>query len=420
MGNFWVQICGSMNKINRIWLVVIVLVLLDSDCLLADNAIVNLNFYISNIAKPEEKTPHEDLIIKEIPYARIKSIHKAYRNQISIDRVIKLDWNIINYEPKKDLFANNINVKDDKGHNVKGYHLFDIIWFRPRLYITYKNDRGIWEKVYSLPSGYRYMAAPAATIKGYGNVPSYVTFGIHIPPNENPQNIDGFDETVEKEESKEGQFLVRVIRSPVIKSLYVGIDDEKLLDKKLEIFGSVVLGSSGISTQISPFYFPWDEYSFKFMYKAQYPSKIKVSMGEADDFDVASSKTIELEAPAGEVRRGEFTLLRASKVEKIFLPVAILLFSMVSFFIPSVSIRWLVYLLFLVFMYFTLPKPLNVPTYCLLTISVWFFYFFLIVIMELHRIPKGTFGGMSIFPKSLTRNLHSKKRKLDGVTKPRR
>jgi len=367
-----------MNKMNRIWLVVIVLLLLDSDCLLADNAIVNLNFYISNIAKPEEKASHEDLVIKEIPYARIKSIHKGYRNQMSIDRVIKLDWSIINYQPKKDLFSDNINVKDNKGRNVKGYHLFDIIWFRPRLYITYRNDRGIWERVYSLPSGYRYKGPSAATIKGYGDVPSYVTFGINMPPNENPQHINGIAETVEKEVSKDGQFLVRVIRNPVIKSLYADIADEKLLDKKLEIFGSVDLGSSGISTEISPFYFPWDEYSFKFIYKAQYPSKIKVRMAEADDFDISNSKTIEVEAPPGAVRLGEFSLFRASKVEKIFLPVALLFFSMVSFFIPSVSIRCSVYLLFLVFMHFTLPKPLNVPTYCLLTISVWLFYFSLI------------------------------------------
>src|SRR3990170_6810109 len=101
-----IQIHASLGKMNIIIsLAFAISLLFSSDSVLADKAIVNLDFHISNVAKSEEKKDHKDLIIKEIPYAEIRSIHQYYRNEVSIDRIIKMDWNIINYQPQKDLFS---------------------------------------------------------------------------------------------------------------------------------------------------------------------------------------------------------------------------------------------------------------------------------------------------------------------------
>jgi hypothetical protein len=193
----------------------------------ADIVVLNLDFHVSNVAKSDEKK-EKNADIENIPYSEIKDIHNYYKEQTNLDREINLDWHVVNYRPNKELFSKRIK---GLSNNVEGYHLFDIIWFTPRLVINYQNNQtGRWEKVYSLPSGFRIKVPSEATIKGYGNVPVYTTPGLKFQMMDEPQQIDGFDEVFVKELSNE-KYFVRVIQAPVIKSVYIKLDDVRLLDK---------------------------------------------------------------------------------------------------------------------------------------------------------------------------------------------
>lgn len=364
----------------------------------ADVVVLNLDFQVSNVAKSNEKK-EKNANIENIPYSEIKNIHNYYREQTNLDREINLDWHVVNYKASKELFSKRIKGLSD---NVEGYHLFDIIWFTPRFVINYQNDKtGRWEKVYSLPSGFRVKVPSEATIKGYGNVPVYTTPGLQFQMlmDEPAQQIDGFDEVIVKELSNE-KYFVRVIQAPVIKSVYIKLDDVRLLDKKLEIFGTTFLGTSGIVTSKSSFFYPYDRYIFKFIFKSHYPSQIICNLDDAEDLDVAGSKRVKVRATANEAKTFEFEFIRKNIIEKILLPITVLLYTIATQFFKTAARRLLSYIVMAIFVYFTIPQPLNVPTFNMLYLGTWSLFFIFIFGME----------NRNSGPK-LSKSVHSKKQK---------
>ena len=367
-------------RLQQIFMTFSIVLLFCAD-VFADNVAVNLDFRVSNVAKANERK-EKDKTIESIPYNKIKDIHNYYREQINPDREINLDWHVINYQAKKELFSKRIKGLSD---NVEGYHLFDIIWFRPRLLIGYQDkETGRWEKVYSLPSAFRVEVLSEATIKGYGNVPVYTTPGLQMQFDETAQQIDGFDETVEKELSNE-KYLVRVIQTPVIKSVYIKLDEAKLLNNKLEIFGTTLLGTSGIVTSRSSFFYPWDTYKFKFTFKSHYPSQIICNLADPEDLDITGPQRIKVQAGANDTKTFDFQLIRKNKTEKILLPITVLLYAMVTQFFEKASGRFIAYIVNAIFIYFTILKPLNVPTFNMLYLGTWGIFFILIFGMEISK-----------------------------------
>ena len=142
------MLLNNMFRKNNILIMTIFFLFFSSGIALGDKARVILNFHISNVASSDIQQPQDDTV-KNIPYKEIKKIYASNREQISLQRKISMDLHIINYQVQKELFLNNM---PGLPKDTQGYHLFDIMWYAPRFYITYENKKnGRWEKVFLYP-----------------------------------------------------------------------------------------------------------------------------------------------------------------------------------------------------------------------------------------------------------------------------
>jgi hypothetical protein len=159
------------------------------------------------------------------------------------------------------------------------------------------------------------------------------------------------------------------------------------------------LGTSGILTSKNSFFYPYDKYTFTFIFKSHYPSEIICNLDDAEDLDVAGPKRIKVQVAANEAKTFDFQFIRKNIIEKILLPITVLLYTIATQFFKSASKRLLSYVVMAVFVYFTIPHPMNVPTFNVLYIGTWSLFFVFIFGMEIRNSEP-----------RLSKSGHSKKR----------
>ncbi len=293
---------------------------------------------------------------------------------------------MVNYEPKVSLFSNY----------TEGYRLFDITWFRKRLSTKYRDIDGKWISFKSLPTGFNFNPYSYATIYGVGDVP------VLISPTICPGGLclggggelrGKFKEKVIRTIEKE-DYNIKIIEYPVTKSVYLLLNDNTLLNKEIIIEGNFILGDSAITTEKDPFFFPFDEYSFNFIYSSYFPSDVTLNMEDIEDL-TSLSKEFSFSAKKGDEGGIKVLLKRANIFKNILGNIILIFIPLLIYFLKlnkwiNFSIRILVYFGAILALYLTLPVPLNVSLLNILNIVVGSLYFLLIIFIEikLHKIKK--------------------------------
>ncbi len=388
----------ELFKVRKSIILQIFMILFAANTTLADKALVNIEFDFINIASidatiPKGKGEGPSFIIKNFrfstskegllnsdksKYKQIKKERDKIQEQTKHFRVINIDWKIVNYEPDNNIFSNEY----------KGYHLFDITWFGQRIDYILKKSDGQWEKGYSLPSTFRFGPRYEATIVGYGDVPVIIP-GLS-------QKIDLEIGLWDKEGVEGGENYKFVIsKYPIKKQLILMLSDEMIKDEKIkgqkiQLSGKATLGSSGIITEVSPFFYPFDKYSFEFIYKSYFPSDVTLIFEDIEDLNISTSKKIEFTTKGNE--KVEKTIIFFRKdMGKYFWPFICAWFALFIFFFPikfflkknvSLLIRLAFYASVLFSIYFTVPAELKFSKSVILKI-LWIFSFCLVTYFEI-------------------------------------
>lgn len=354
------------------------------DIVYADESIVEIDFDLNNIAISDDDSPKTNLRAI-IPYDEVIEVDNYIDEQTKLGRTLIINWHIINYEPSETIFSEYAN----------GYHLFDITWFRLRTYTEYKDKDGRWTSMISLPTGFNLKPYSEATIHGYGDVPVIISPTI-CPGNEfciggGGEHLGEFEESIVKEIIKEN-YKIKIIKYPITKSVYLLLNDTELVNKKLELSGKLEIGDSAIVTEISPFYYPFDSYSFDAIYTSYFPAKITLAVENIEDLDLSTSKKIEFSATENEKKEFNIKLLRKDFTNIIWniisvasVPLAFLVSKRLS---KRRSVRWCIYIIAAILIYVFLPSPLNVPQQNLLNISTWIIFGSLIISLEVFSYRK--------------------------------
>ncbi len=358
----------------------------------ADEALVNIHFNLNNIATAQgmHNSAGDSLaknIIrannanydKIIPYEVFGKFNDDIQNQTVEGRTVRVEWNIINYEPNNSLLSNYTG----------GYHLFDFTWFMLGLVVDYKDKNGDWTHVDSFPSTFDFDRYSKATISGYGDVP------VILSPSICPlhwcffggQDNGEFNQTIEKEIIRDNYKII-IFKYPVTKSVYLMLNDSNLINKKLEISGNFKLGDNVINTEIDPFYYPFDNYSFNYIYTSYYPSEITINMDEIEDLDISTPKKLEFSAEANQNYENNITLLRKDIYKNLFWPVLLTLIGLiVQLYGNRWEIKWksrlIAYIIASVTIIFTLPSVLNVPIFNLLNLLSLLCFIALLIFIEI-------------------------------------
>ena len=85
---------------------------------------------------------------------------------------------------------------------------------------------------------------------------------------------------------------------PVEKILHLQALDRGIEGRKIEVEGRTTLGDSAIKTERQPFWFPFDRYSFEFIYTSFFPSFVTLRMEDVEDLNLGSEKRSEYYFPA--------------------------------------------------------------------------------------------------------------------------
>lgn len=252
-----------------------------------------------------------------------------------------------------------------------GYHFFRITWFRRKINLRYLNKDGEWKISQYVPTPFRFKSPSPATVKGFGDVPVFIpgmTFDLEKV----------FLWNIEKVISKEDYIMV-INTYPVEKTLHLQPNDRGLEGKRLEVEGRTILGDSGIKTERVPFWFPFDRYSFEFIYTSFFPSIVTLRMVEVEDLNLSHAKTMEYHFPGG--RNTKVVKIELDrKPSEIFWNLITLFLTLTALFItPYIKRRRkkglkrfgriALYIVAGILIYWRLPKPLNVPLINLLSVG---------------------------------------------------
>ena len=381
-----------IHKMKNLYIFVSIICLIISGIVFeahGDNALVTIDFHLRNIAisKDRDSQPMDtisepgsfdysmgDVIIsnEEIKDARGEAASRYPEIQRTITeieketkwgRTVDIRWKIVNYEPRQDILC-TINPSN-------GYHFFSIRWFRNKIDLRYLTKDGEWKFSQYVPTMFRFKSPSPATIKGYGDVPVFipgVTFDL--------KKVALW--SIEKVISKENYRIV-VNRYPVEKTLHLQTNDRGLQGKRLEVEGRTILGDSGIKTERRPFLFPFDRYSFEFIYTSFFPSIVTLQMVEVEDLNLSHAKKMEYHFPAG----------RNTKLVKIELDrnLSEISWNLITLFLTLTALfvtpyikgrrkkglrrfgRVALYTVAGILIYWRFPKPLNVPLVNLLSLG---------------------------------------------------
>ncbi len=360
---------------------------------LAQDAFINLDLRISNIATAQTRSCSKQT--DEIPYRKIRAIYEHYRNQTNLGREINLDWSLVNYQMSREFFHEKI---PGLSGTVPGYHLFDVVWFTPRISIEYMDKAArVWQPTYALTSGFDMKVSSQAIIKGYGNVPVYTTPGVQLLPANTEQTVDGLTETLIKEVHA-ANYHVRVFLTPVIKSFYARIDEPGLANQKIELFGILRLDSSGLRTETPTYLYPFDSYAFKFSIKCRYPTLTRASLTDAEDLDVVGTRQKAGRIGGGERTSVEFGLRRKDIARSIILPIVAVLVSIVT---QTFERRWkrvafLCINAIILLVTLWASTPLHIPRVNLFSIIIVLVFLAIVVLIEVTKSTNAISPGDTI------------------------
>jgi len=365
MIKYWVLICAIIS------------IILLSNIISADNALVDINLDLNNIAILNDSSPNTNLKAI-IPYEEIIKVDNYIDEQTKLGRTIKIKWHIVNYEPNEEIYSDEIG----------GFHLFDFTWFRLRTFVEYK-DKGQWTSMISVPTAFNFEPYSEATIYSYGDVP------VLISPTICPggfclggggEQQGKFQEEVIKKIEKEN-YRISIIKYPVTKSVYLMLNDSNLSGKKWEIEGSFNLGDSAIVTNTKSTFFPFDKYSLELIYSSYYNSKVNFYIKNIEDLSLSSEKDIEISTIKNENKNINLFLVRDNPIKYLWELLIILLPTFFYIFQRKwdvgVGLRIGTYILELVSSVIIIfPLPLNIPLFNISNIIICLLYFSSIIIIE--------------------------------------
>lgn len=375
---------------------------------IADKVLITIDLDFENIAISEEKSPvkskgesfaysakeacfsdsKEDAVPgsmqveerKKFPYKEIIDYYDEILNQTKLGRRVYIKWELRNYQPLQDIFS-----REDKG-----YHLFDIVWFRSRLDYILKKSNDKWAGGACLPTAFYFEEPPKATIIGYGDVDVMISgLRLDIKPMFTIRNIE---ELVRRDNYK---IIISKYIVPKILFLKLSdgqIKDEKLRGQKLEVSGRATLGDTAITTERSPFWYPFDKYSIRFLFTSYFPADVTINIGDIEDLAISTNRKKEFKTKkmGMEIAEETITFFRKDKARRYIWPVIIALASLaVTYFSQKkkekLLIRLVVYSLTIGAIFFALPVPKNVPKVNILNLAIGIVYLCLIGLIELHQ-----------------------------------
>ena len=226
---------------------------------------------------------------------------------------MKIDWYIINYQAEPKKFSKE----------QKAYHLFDLGWLRYQIVSVSEDERGKKETLQTIIGKDRYFGSPDATIVGYGDFRINSVPQIKLGRGEYPKG----NERIEKKIMKD-RYTIVVYKHPVWMCYYINLDDEKLINKRLEILGQLTLGSAPIETETGSFYYPLDKYKGTFLYRSSDSSRVTFEFVDIEDLDITGPRKSQLITEEKTIYPLPFVLKRKNIWEKVFWPLATILFSL--------------------------------------------------------------------------------------------
>ncbi len=416
-----------IHKLRSLYLFVSITFIIISGITLearGDNALITIDFRLKNIAISRDRdsqvkdTINEpgdiDYIIghtiisnEEIKdakgeaasrYPGIQRTITEIEKETKLGRTVDVRWKIVNYEPRQDILCRRTPSN--------GYHLFGIAWFRSKIDLRYLNKDGEWKISQHVPTMFRFKSPSPATIKGYGDVPVFI-------PGVTFELKKVLLWRIEKVISKEDYKIV-INGYPVEKILHLQPIDRGLEGKRLELEGRAVLGDSGIKTERQPVWFPFDRYSFEFIYASFFPSLVTLRIEEVEDLNLSSPKTMEYHFLRGQNNK----VVRIDldrKWANMSWNLITLFFTLIGLYAAPYIARWRkkgfgmfrrigLYIIAGIIIYWRLPKPLNVPLVNLLSVVAGLIFLCLIGQNEISpywqkiRMALANYGQKKLLP----------------------
>ncbi len=376
-----------------------------------DNALISIDFRLKNIAISKDQSPKTkdtvnepggidyyigDMITSDeeikddkgtaaSKYPKIAEKIKEIKKETRWGRTVDIRWRIVNYEPMKDILCTSSN------HSIsRGYHLFGISWIGRKVDCRFQNEDGKWKSSQYVPTVFRFKSPSPATVKGYGDVPVFIP-GLGF-------DLKRINAWYVEEVVSDQNYKILVNQYLVEKILHFRPSDASLENKKLEVEGRATLGDSGIKTETDSFWFPFDRYSFEFLYTSFFPSRVDLKMEDIEDLNLASAKNYEYSFPAGKNAQVIKIILNRKVQPSDIWTLLTLAFSLTA--LLGVRViegkrkkrfkfywRFLGYLFIGFIIYWQLPNPLNVPLVNLLSLVVGATFLFCILRNEVTLHP---------------------------------
>lgn len=380
--------------------------LLASKTAFADKALVDITFDFSNIAIAKDKDlgPPEGtkpsysfhtsgfIYVKDskmslfkfsFPYSKMNKYMDEIGKKYKAGRRIRITYQIINYEPDNRIFSQSspVFVNKDDG----GYHLFDFEWYTEMLIFKYKKENGQWLEGFYRPESQYFEAPTVATITGYGDCPVVTASGWQIDLSKRLSFYNVNDLV------KNPDYKIINVEYPSEMPFFVKLNAGELAGKKLTVTGKATLGDSAIRTEKSPFWYPLDKYSWKFVFASYYPADVSMHFNKVEDLDLSVSPNL-LEFTMEANQKEERTVIFYREgwfkniVWNIILAISPLFFHLFNTLQDRWNVKWRmrlpVYLLVGFATWYAIPVPPNVPRLNILPLATWLIVFVFIILLE--------------------------------------
>ncbi|HOO37922.1 MAG TPA: hypothetical protein PLU81_01510 [Deltaproteobacteria bacterium] len=360
----------------------------------SDNTIIEINIELKNIAIDEERKPvslgegasfrvgqmkvssSSEISISDnkFPNKDAQEKYNDIKKQIISGRSVLVDYKLINYEFNDDSRIKDCKCSKQDQENPEQvecncYRLFDIVWFRYRFDYAFKTENDKWEKSFLIPTNFYFDTPRPATVVGVGDITlSIPGLGFNIDPEINLWNLDQF--------YRSDTYKIIVTRHTVPKQ-FILIPEDSIIPKltssgaKYEILGKANIGESAIVTVTSPFWYPFDKYSFKFITKTYFDSFLNINFVDIEDLNLETKEELKLKSKKDEIKNFEIKLYRRHNFSNLILPVLLAIVPLLLFFKKEILwARYLTYVSSLGGIYLSLPKTLNIPKINIFTISL--------------------------------------------------
>ena len=335
---------------------------------------VNIDLNLKNISEKENRPPKRYMTLSG--YKELDKVSASLGGKTLLGRTITVKWHVINYYiPKNPVFGDY-------------YPLFDFTWFREGLKTQYLMKSGKWTEMQQMPTGFNLKPHSVALIHGIGETellisPTVCFQGMCLGGG--GEKNGKYKEKVFKKIKKKN-YTYEVVGYPITKSVYVKIPENIKTIKPLELSGTFVLGDSSITTKINRFFFPFDKYSFNFMYSVYFPTMLEINVNKIEDLELASPKTYEFNINDVSDKEIFIELNRGAVFKNI-------IWNLVLFFVPllfwligkekiKTIIRLLTYGISLVTLFLLLPTAKYIPWYNAFAFLNYFVYCGCVILLE--------------------------------------